>query len=179
VFGLTLVSVSALQADEPRLVRTAQMWGSELAEGKVSHTVGIAGECVRRTDGALTGQFASISAGNDGQCIGSTWSERLHLVRKTSDLVTWAGSRGPDGLAGRMTTTTITAERTPLKTDYFNTIGPTPVDKWSYKSNDSFSAPSLGGKILPSITTEVKSALSPSLRCNSTVIMATSPAASD
>jgi hypothetical protein len=178
VVGLTGLSISALWAAESRLVRTAQMWGSELAEEKVTATVGIAGECTRRSDGTLICQFASISASDDGQCIVSTWSERLHLVHKTPDLVTWGGTRGPEGLAGMMTATTVTAGRAPTansKTDHFSTIGPTAFDKWSYKSTASFSAPSLGGKPLPTTTTDLRSGLPPSLRCKNTTVIASSP----
>jgi hypothetical protein len=178
-----VATVAASWTEESRLVRTAQMWGSELAEGKVSATAGIAGECVQRADRTLTCQFASIGAGDDGQCVVSTWTERLRLVHRTSEIVTWAGTRGPTGLAGVLTTSTLTAERSAIansKTDFFNTTGPGPFDEWSYKSAQSFSAPLLGGKTLPPVKTEVKSGSSrPPLRCTNTAIMVVSPLAED
>lgn len=187
---IALVSTAALvfdvigsQAQESRLLRTAQMWGSEVAEGKVSASVGIAGECMQRADRTLTCQFNSIEVSQDGLCVVSTWSERLRLVRRTSDIVTWAGTRGPTGLAGVLTTSTLTAQRSAIansKTDFFNTTGPGAFDGWSYKFTASFSAPSLGGKTLPPVSTEVKSGSSqPSLRCTNTTIMAVSPFAED
>ncbi len=133
---IALVSTAALvldvigsEAQESRLLRTAQMWGSDIAEGKVSASVGIAGECMQRADRTLTCQFNSIGVSQDGQCIVSTWSERLRLVRRTSDIVTWAGTRGPTGLAGVLTTSTLTAQRSAIansKTDFFNTQGREP-----------------------------------------------------
>jgi hypothetical protein len=97
--------------------------------------------------------------------------------------VTWACTRGPTGLAGVLTTSTLTAQRSAIansKTDFFNTTGPGAFDGWSYKSTASFSAPTHTGKTLPPVSTEVKSGSAPpSLRCTNTVIMTVSPLAED
>jgi hypothetical protein len=156
------------------------MWGSEMAEGKVTATLGIAGECVKSSDRSrLTCQFASIGMTQDGQCLVSTWSERLRLVQRTSEVITWAGTQGPEGLAGAMAASTLVAERSPIqnsKADLFNTYGPGPFDRWTYKSTTSYSAPGLVGRALPTTTAEVKSSAdSPTLRCKSTGIIAISP----
>jgi hypothetical protein len=181
--GLTGLNVSALWAAESRLIRTAQMWGTEFAEGKVSASIGIAGECVQRDDRTLTCQFASIGINHDGQCVVSTWSERLQFVRRSPEIVTWSGSRGREGLSAGMTTSTLTAERSAganAQPDFFNTSGPGPFDAWNYKSTQNSTTPPLGGKVLRTVSTDVKSGSPPpTLRCTNTAIIAVSPTAEE
>lgn len=89
--------------------------------------------------------------------------------------MTWAGTAGPEGLLGVMTTITLTAEAK----DFNTTSGPGPLDRWNYKYVQSASAPLLGEKPPTGSTTEVKSGSfgGPPLRCTKTVIFAKSPTA--
>ena len=149
--------------------------------------VGIAAECIEVTAGGLTCQFVSLGISDKGTCVVSTWSERLREVRRTSGVLTWAGTRGPEGLAGAVTRTSLVAEiALDSKRDFLKTSAAS-VDKWSYRSTTSFAAPEvakpfepLTGKLPTAPSTEVKSTShAPALRCQTTAIMAVSPLAED
>lgn len=152
---LTALGVSA-SAQEVRLVRTSQTWGTEVREGKIQAHIGIAAECLQKADKSLTCQFLSITRGNKGACDVVTWSQRLELVSRTSDMVTWAGSAGPSGLLGVLTATTLTAQRaTNISADAFNRDGPDVLAKWHYRSTQTHSAAIPGRtEILPPVTTD-------------------------
>jgi hypothetical protein len=146
-------------AQEVRVVRTSQTWGTEVREGKIQAHIGIAAECIQNADNSLTCQFVSITRGNSGACDVVTWSQRLELVRRTSDMVTWAGSAGPSGLVGVLTSTTLTAQRRPnISADSFNREGPDVFAVWHYRSTQTHSAALPGRKeILPPVTTDTVS----------------------
>lgn len=155
ILVLTLFGTAA-SADQPQLVRTSQMWGTEVREGKIQAHIGIAAECVQDTDRRLTCQFVSITTGSSGDCAVVTWSLHLTLVRQTADVVTWAGSAGPSGLVGVLTAATLTAQRSPnASAEAFKRDGPGSLDTWHFRSTQTHSAPiAPGRKILPPVTTD-------------------------
>jgi hypothetical protein len=169
---------SAATAGPPQIVRTSQMWGSETSEGKINAWIGIAAECRQEADQSLRCQFVSISVTGTDQCTVSTWAQLLQLVRRTSDTVIWAGTKGPTGLAGVVAMTRLTAQRNQGRDGNSKTFAaetPGSADTWNFISTQTHSAPVFSGKIQGPVSTEAKSGLAPSLRCGATALFAMTP----
>jgi hypothetical protein len=177
IAALSLLT-SAATAGPPELIRTSQMWGTETGAGKTNARVGIAAECLQEADRSLKCQFVSISASNTNQCEVVTWAQILQLVRETSDTVTWAGTKGPSGLAGVLTTTRLTAQSNQAvsgKSRTFASDVPDTLDRWSLISTQTHTAPALSDKIRAPVTADVKSGLPPHLQCVGTALWANTP----
>src|SRR5689334_14314840 len=136
-------SVAGSAAEGVKLVRASQMWGAERSDGKVAANIGIAAECFGADDRSVTCQFVSISVTKENECAVSTWSQKLELVSRTGTAVTWAGVKGPTGLSGVLTSTTLIADRFSMDKDSkrFDTYGPSSLDAWRFESIQKASAP--------------------------------------
>ena len=178
LLALSLLT-SAATAGPPEIVRTSQMWGTEASAGKNNARIGIAAECLQQGDRSLRCQFVALSVStSSSHCDVVTWAQSLQVVRWTSDTVIWAGTNGPAGLAGVLTTARLTAQsnpamRGPSKT--FSSDVPDSLDKWNYVSTQTHTAPVLGDKVRPPVTTEVNSGLPPSFQCTGTLLWANNP----
>jgi hypothetical protein len=170
---------SAATAGSPQIIRTSQMWGAETSAGNTNPRIGIAAECLQEADQSLRCQFVSLSVPSTNQCAVVTWSQTLQLVRRTSDTVIWAGTKGPTGLAGVLSTTRLTAQRNQARDGKSNTFaseGPDSFDTWNFISTQTHTAPGLSGKIQAPVSTEVaKGGLTPAVRCDTTALFATTP----
>jgi hypothetical protein len=171
---------SAATAGPPQIIRTSQMWGTETSAGKTNARIGIAAECLQEADRSLTCQFVALSASTTtNHCDVVTWAQSLQIVRWTSDTVIWAGTNGPSGLAGVLTSARLTAKsnamRGPSKT--FASDIPDSLDKWNYVSTQTHTVPVLGEKVRAPVTTEVNSGapLPPNLQCVGIALWANTP----
>ena len=159
----------AASAGPLQIIRTSQMWGTETSAGKASARIGIAAECLQETDRSLKCQFVALSVStSSNHCDVVTWAQSLQVVRWTPDTVTWAGTNGPSGLAGVLTTTRLTAQsnqamRGPSKTFAFDV--PDSLDKWDYVSTQNHTMPVLGDKVRGPVTTGANSGLPPNFQC--------------
>ena len=85
ILFFTALGASA-SAEQVRLVRTSQTWGTEVREGKIQAHIGIAAECLQNADNGLT-VSSFQSAGATGAHV--TWSHGRSALNWSGEHRTW------------------------------------------------------------------------------------------
>ncbi len=124
---------------------TGTLVGTETMEGETPTRFFMSGQCSENQD-ILRCHFNQVAIfKSDARCklLASGWSEDFKRVRRTSTEAVWATTRGPEGLLGALTTTTLTVHIGNLsRTTGGGVGGPlSPSDDWEYVSRVTFSDP--------------------------------------
>jgi hypothetical protein len=151
VIVVLLVSATSASAEEisPKpetttwaIVRTGELIGTERAAREPATRFFMAGECRepqgRRSLRCYFNSVAVLKAEGNCRLLATAWIEDLRLVKRTPTEIVWAGTKGPEGLAGAMVTTTLTVRPNPDIQGRTLEL-PGSSDSWEYESRTSFS----------------------------------------
>jgi hypothetical protein len=144
--GLLAVAASADgQGQHPWIgMGTGQLVGTETSEGSAPIHLFMAGACSEGRDRRFLHCYfnsVTISKSENGcRLLASAWVEDLKLVTRTATEAVWAATRGPAGVTGTKTTSTLKVRIGDLSR---RLALPGPSDQWEYVSRQTFTKPEI------------------------------------